>query len=296
MSSPEGLFKGNLIVTDDAALCPRGKVVMRDSMRKADGARRFDMEDMARAGASEDVQTYILGIVNTFLSSSHDDSGRLNKQLVLLLHSLGVPKELILSLVIEEVRNGLVDLRDPFKARKTAYKIVREGRARPRTVTTVTTVDGAQLVPQQSSSLIKQSLRSTKAANTSAAAGLFHSLQSGKSSVTSGAAAAATDAADPFKSASQLEESSIYDDDEHMHAENFFLEEEEEVFQADFFSPKRVTRSSSSSDTSSEASSSSSSSASLSGAEAPRSRRETYSISDQAFDFLVAGHDLEEPR
>ena len=44
----KGLFKGCLLVTDDENLCKPGCVVFRESMRKAQGAQRFQSDPAKR--------------------------------------------------------------------------------------------------------------------------------------------------------------------------------------------------------------------------------------------------------
>ena len=44
----KGLFKGCLLVTDDENLCKPGCVVFRESMRKAQGAQRFQSDPAGR--------------------------------------------------------------------------------------------------------------------------------------------------------------------------------------------------------------------------------------------------------
>ncbi|KAJ1438196.1 RNA dependent RNA polymerase-domain-containing protein [Ochromonadaceae sp. CCMP2298] len=95
-----GLFKGCLVVTDDATLCPRGRVVVRPSMLKVKGAgpSRGELGGWLLVNSTFE-KGGLVGHGNCNYSQ-----GNCNIDLSLLLCSLGAPKAYFLELVREEVR------------------------------------------------------------------------------------------------------------------------------------------------------------------------------------------------
>eukprot|EP00981_Chlorochromonas_danica_P003083 scaffold614_cov157-Ochromonas_danica.AAC.1 len=100
-SSALGRFKGCLVVTHDCNLCPKGSIIFRKSMKKAEpfAGRRYDPE-------------CVVSVVNTFEHPDilkggkdvdmADHSIRLNRSLILLLNHLNVPARFFEELMREE--------------------------------------------------------------------------------------------------------------------------------------------------------------------------------------------------
>lgn len=127
-SSKKGLFKGLLIVCKDEQVCPKSKIVMRKSMRKAAGPLRltetqgdsptplyvhctFEQSQSRRRGESSSIQTAYL-----------------NRSFCLLLACLGVPEHLFMDLLEVEIER----VTQPTHDRAAAYKLARASLARSR--------------------------------------------------------------------------------------------------------------------------------------------------------------------
>ena len=55
----------------------------------------------------------------------------LNKQIVIILVARGLPKEFLLSLIEEEIKGTIIDIKDDNSGRKRAYKLVRSNTVAP---------------------------------------------------------------------------------------------------------------------------------------------------------------------
>ena len=111
-STKKGLFKGNLIVSDDSDICPVDTVLMRDSMKKADGSQTRPQSDDNKA---------CIFVKNTF-QYDRFRWGMTNHELVLLLEQSYVPGDVFKQLLNRELEN-LPDLSEQKKLEKSLEKL-----------------------------------------------------------------------------------------------------------------------------------------------------------------------------
>lgn len=124
-----GLFKGCLIVTDDPDICPEGKIILRESMKKAPGPKTIQNEFHYK---TEDDCFRSLDLNRTFEHPSVRESGsfntshsaQLNRCACLLLTYLGVPVDNFVRLAQEEVER-LINI-NLSSDRHAAYSLVRK--------------------------------------------------------------------------------------------------------------------------------------------------------------------------
>jgi len=113
-STKQGLFKGNLIVSDDNDICPVNTIRMRDSMKKADGSMEQERP------RSDDNKACVL-VKNTFQSDKFR-WGMTNHELVLLLQQSGVPGDVFKQL-LNRALERLPDLSEQKKLEKSLEKL-----------------------------------------------------------------------------------------------------------------------------------------------------------------------------
>ena len=129
MVCSQGLFKGCLLVTSDTSLCPTDCIVMRRSMRKAAGPCYSPHSSMQGEDSDLCDKIVSLDIVNTFEQTdvnSHKISGEncfayLNKFSCFFLQQRGVPAELFLAKLEDELQRVL----HMVSARDVALEMVR---------------------------------------------------------------------------------------------------------------------------------------------------------------------------
>jgi hypothetical protein len=131
-----GLFKGCLLVTSDTSLCNTDCIVMRPSMKKADGplyrphssdeASAVDETDWFDAVATLDiVNTFEQPDVNGCKIAGENCYVHLNKFSCFFLHQRGVPGELFIAKLEDELKRVL----NMVTSREVALAMVKKSTA-----------------------------------------------------------------------------------------------------------------------------------------------------------------------
>ena len=99
LSAKKGLFKGCLIVTSDNSICPEGKIMVRESMKKAGGALHIQDDTLCTLAVNNTFE-HSLRLNSEFNCTSYYAS--LSRHLCLYLVHLGVPPERLIALMEQE--------------------------------------------------------------------------------------------------------------------------------------------------------------------------------------------------